>query len=325
LGAVAIWLIASVLSAALLAPWLCRGGYMLAEMSETRQLPGLVQWVAESSGRAKLTRYFDRSLLLAALVYLPFLIKRIRRLRAEDTSRTTPHEHRPDLRTGAWQLCAGFLMASAFLAGLCLALAMSGVYQARPDVAGTGRFISKVIVPAIFAASLEEWLFRGLLYGIWLRFVTPWAAVLGTALMYSLLHFTHPPGGMEPALATHPAAGFLLLGGVIGHFSDPMFFVTDFATLCLVGVLLGWARMRTGALWLGIGLHAGWILVIKACSFFYVQAPDHYLREWWIGGSLRSGMLPLLTLGLTGWMCVLWLRMHTARRQSTAQQADADH
>ena len=317
-------MIASLLSAALLAPWLCRGGYWLAELSETRQLPGLLQWVAESSGRAKLTRYFDRSLLLAALVYLPFLVKRIRTLRAEGMSRTGPCERRPDWRTGVWQLCVGFFIAAVFLAGLCLALGAAGVYEAKQNVPGAGRFITKVMIPAVFAASLEEWLFRGVLYGIWLRFVSPWMAVLGTALMFSLLHFTHTPGGMDPALATHPAAGFLLLGGVIGHFSDPMFFVTDFATLCLVGILLGWARMRTGALWLGIGLHAGWIFVIKACSFFYRQAPDHYLREWWIGGSLRSGILPLITLALTGCMCALWLRKHTTRRQSSAQQADAD-
>jgi uncharacterized protein len=324
IGAVVVWIIGSLVLAAVLAPWVCRGGQWLAVVAEARDLPRLIEWVAESCGRAKFSRYFDRSLLFAALVLLPFLIRRIRRVRAEAGSVRLSDGQVPGWRAGVWQLVVGFLLASVLLAALCLGLAVAGVFEARPEVGGVGRYVKKVFIPALFAAPLEEWLFRGVLYGIWLRFVKPWPAVWGTAFVFSLLHFLHPPGGLEFSDPHHPLAGFVLMGRIFQHFTDPLFFVTDFATLLFVGVILGWMRMRTGALWFSIGLHAGWIVVLKTCSFFYTQAADHFLRPWWIGGSLRSGILPLLALGVTMLLCALWLRLHTSCRESAAKQGDRD-
>ena len=55
-----------------------------------------------------------------------------------------------------------------------------------------------------------------------------------------------------------------LLGKILLHFTEPMFFITDFATLLAIGLILAWAVLRTGALWFSIGLHAGWIMSFKA-------------------------------------------------------------
>lgn len=89
-----------------------------------------------------------------------------------------------------------------------------------PDI---GRIFSKAVVPAIGAAFVEEWLFRGLLLGLWLRVVRPVAACLGSALMFSLLHFLDPPPGTVFANAADPLAGFQLLGAMLGHLGDPLF------------------------------------------------------------------------------------------------------
>jgi membrane protease YdiL (CAAX protease family) len=324
IGAVVVWIIGSLVLAALLAPWVCRGGQWLAALAEVRDLPRLIEWVAESCGRAKFSRFFDRSLLFSALVLLPFLIRRIRRFRVDAESWHQFPEYTPGWRMGSWQLLVGFLFASVLLAALCLGLAMAGAFEARPEVGGWGRFFKKAIVPALFAAPLEEWLFRGVLYGIWLRFVKPWSAVMGTAFLFSLLHFLHPPAGVDFVDPHHALAGFVLLGKIFHHFTDPLFFVTDFATLFFVGIILGWARMKTGTLWFSIGLHAGWIVVLKMCSFFYTQTADHFLRPWWIGSSLRSGILPLLALVVTVLLCAIWLRFHTSCVDSAAKQGDRD-
>jgi membrane protease YdiL (CAAX protease family) len=324
IGAVVVWILGSLVLAAVLAPWVCRGGQWLAAVAEVRDLPRLIEWVAESCGRAKFSRFFDRALLFSALVLLPFLIRRIRCVRAGAGAVSELHGSVPGWRRGVWQLLVGFLFASVLLAALCLGLAFAGAFEARPEFGGIGRFFTKAFVPALFAAPLEEWLFRGVLYGIWLRFVKPWPAVIGTAFLFSLLHFLHPPAGVEFVDPQHPLAGFLLLGAILHHFANPVFFVTDFATLLFVGIILGWARMKTGALWFSIGLHAGWIVVLKACSFFYTQAPDHFLRPWWIGSSLRSGILPILALVLTMVVCALWLRLHAACPASSAKQCDRD-
>lgn len=322
IGAVMVWIIASLVLAAVLSPWVCRGGLWLAAEAQAKELPRVIEWVAESCGRAKFSRFFDRSLLFSALVFLPFLIRRIRRVRSVDPFWPGLPGKVPGWRVGCWQLFSGFAIAATLLAALCLALALAGAYTPRTEVAGMGKYLQKTVLPAVFAASLEEWLFRGLLYGIWLRFVRPWPAVIGTAVLFSLLHFLNPPVGMEFGDPRHPLTGFVLLGSIIHHFTDPLFFVTDFATLLFVGLILGWARMRTGALWFGIGLHAGWIMVLKTCSHFFTADADHFLRPWWIGSSLRSGILPLLMLGVTALLCVFWWRLHAG---STAQQGDRDH
>jgi membrane protease YdiL (CAAX protease family) len=321
---VVAWIIASLVLAAVLAPWVCRGGQWLAAEAQMKELPRLIEWVAESCGRAKFSRFFDRSLLFSALFFLPFLIRRIRWVRSTVPSRSGVQRYVMEWRTVAWQIMSGFLIAATLLALLCLGVAMAGGYVARPEVGGMGKYFQKAVVPAVFAALVEEWLFRGLLYGICLRFVRPWSAVLGTAFLFSLLHFLHPPAGVEFADPRHPLAGFVLLGSIVRHFTDPLFFVTDFATLLFVGIILGWARMKTGALWFGVGLHAGWILALKSCSFFFTANADHFLRPWWIGSSLRSGILPLLVLGLTAALCAAWMRLHAACPSSSPKQCDGD-
>ena len=84
--------------------------------------------------------------------------------------------------------------------------------------------------------------------------------------------------------------------------------MTEFATLFAVGMILAWARLRTGALWFSIGLHAGWVLAFKTFNLLYVAVVPHPLRPWGIGESLKSGLLPLLTLALTALVCQFALR-----------------
>jgi membrane protease YdiL (CAAX protease family) len=177
--------------------------------------------------------------------------------------------------------------------------------QSLPSI---GRVLTKAVVPALGAAWIEEWLFRGLLLGLWLRLVRPSVASAGSALMFSLLHFLQPPAGVVFADPSNPWAGFRLLGAMLGHLGDPRFFITDFATLVVVGLILAWSRLRTGALWMAVGLHAGWIFGFKLCGLLCDVVPDHPLRPWWVGNTLRSGILPMAVLALTALACLPWLR-----------------
>jgi membrane protease YdiL (CAAX protease family) len=143
---------------------------------------------------------------------------------------------------------------------------------------------------------------------LWLRFARPVTACAGTALVFAFLHFLNPPAGSVIADPAHVLAGFQLLGKILLHFTDPLFFLTDFASLLAAGLILAWARVRTGALWFSIGLHAGWIAAFKAFNLFYQEVSDSPLRPWGIGENLRSGVLPLLTLGITAVICHFVLR-----------------
>ncbi|MES2657141.1 MAG: CPBP family intramembrane glutamic endopeptidase [Verrucomicrobiota bacterium] len=312
-GATVLWVLSSLLLAAVIAPWLYRVGIELGEAAATRNLPAFLEWVGASSARAKFSRYYSRSLVLAAVVLLPFLLRRIRLVRARSLLIDE------SCRRFSWQCIVtqiglGFAIAATLLWTLGILLHHWGAYVVSPKTPGIGKLISAVMVPAVAASLLEEWLFRGLLLGLWLRFSKPLAACVGSSLFFAFIHFLEPPAGWVIANPAAPWAGFELLGKIMWHFADPRFFVTDFATLFVIGMILAWARLRTGALWFPIGLHAGWIFAFKGYNLLFRGVPSHSMHPWALGDSLRSGLLPMLTLAVTVVICDLALRRFEPKR-----------
>ena len=164
---------------------------------------------------------------------------------------------------------------------------------------------------------IEELVFRGLLLGLWLRACSLRTAWVCSALVYSFMHFLSPPDGMEIADPRAWHAGFEILGSTLGHFSNPAFFVTEFLTLTLLGLLLAYCRTRTFSLWLPIGLHAGLVFALKTFSMSQTLDPGSPLHPWFIGNDLKSGLLPLAALGVCLVCCTIVVRMISARRNLT--------
>ena len=303
LGALLLWVLCSLLLAALLTPWIYQGGKWLAATAELRELPALVESVAGSCGRAQIGRFFDRALLFSALLLLPVLLRRVKRLRILPENPASEALMRLHWQTAVVQVLTGCVIAGGLLWGMGAILDAAGAYIHRDKPFGAGKVIAKVVIPAVAVPLIEEWLFRGLLLGLWLRFSKPAAACIGTSLVFAFVHFLNLPDGVVIADPTHLMAGFELLGKILLHFADPLFFVTDFATLLVVGLILAWARLRTGALWFSIGLHAGWVAAFKLFNLLFQAVSEHPLRPWGVGDSLRAGLLPLLTLGITAIVC----------------------
>ena len=84
-----------------------------------------------------------------------------------------------------------------------------------------------------------------------------------------------------------------------------MMVAASFTTLFAVGCVLGWATQNTRSLWLGIGLHAGWVFCVQGFAKFADFAPGMLP---WIGADIRIGLAPLLTVILTGMLCRAWLK-----------------
>jgi membrane protease YdiL (CAAX protease family) len=309
-----MWVFGSLLLAAVISPWVYQGGKHLAAVAVAKDVPALWVWLGAACGRAQFSRYFDRSLLASTLVLLPLVLHRIKTLRI--AAGTTPTElwARVSWKCAALQLATGCLIAGALLWGLGAALTAGGALAPCANHPATGKLLSGILIPAVAVSLLEEWLFRGLLLGLWLRFARPAAACLGTSLLFAFLHFLKLPEGTSIAEPAHALAGFQLLEKVLLHFTDPLFFVTDFAMLLVGGLILAWARVRTGALWFSIGLHAGWIMVFKGYNILYQSVPGHPLHPWGVGDNLRSGAFPLLTLGITAMICHFVFRRFAARR-----------
>ena len=309
-----LWVISSLMTAALISPWIYQGGKALAGRAATTDLPGLLEWLGAACGRSEFSRFFDRSLLLSALLLLPLLIRRVRRIGNQCDGGGRGTLVKLPWRSVGAHLILGFLIAGGILWGLALALDAAGAYGLKESMPDLGKLLRKVILPSVIASLLEEWLFRGVLLGLWLRFARPAYAVIGISLLFAFLHFLKPPDGVEIADPSAVFAGFELLGKILLHFTDPLFFVTDFATLFAVGLILAYARVRTGALWFSIGLHAGWIFAFKLFNLVYRKMPDHPVFPWGVGESLRSGLLPLLALLLTAGICHLTLRRPIVNR-----------
>jgi membrane protease YdiL (CAAX protease family) len=316
-GAIILWLAASLFAAALLMPWLYDAGKDFADYLapyvrdiEKKEAANIdptyiekaVKSAVESIIRAKPDRFFSRALLISALALLPALIRRVNRLpRKADTGRYA-------LRKLTWPqhliyLTCGLITGALVLGTLGIVLDLTGAAVPKDSAISAGKLFSKAMIPALGAGVIEELVFRGLILGLWLRAYSMRTAWIGSSVMFSFVHFLSPPDGMEIADPRAWHAGFEILASTLGHFTNPLFFVTDFATLVLLGLILGWCRLRTYSLWLPIGLHAGLVFALKTFSMLRHLDPESPLHPWFIGGDLKSGILPLVFLGICFGAC----------------------
>lgn len=306
-GAIVIWLAASLFAAALLTPYLYDAGKALAASAATKDYPGIIEWLAASCDRAKPDRFFSRALLFSALALLPALIRRVKRIpRTEGGDRFA-------LRKLSWSqrfihLGSGLLAGAVSLGLLGLILDLAGAAVPKEIEFSMAKVFPKAFLPALGAGVIEELIFRGLILGLWMRACSLWTAWIGSSLMFSFVHFLKPPRGAEITDPRAWDAGLEILGSTLGHFTNPAFFVTEFATLAFLGLLLAFGRTRTFSLWLPIGIHAGLVFSLKVFSMARKIDTDSPLNPWFIGSDLKSGILPLVFLGLCFAICAVLVR-----------------
>jgi uncharacterized protein len=324
IGAVVAWVLCSLVLAAVISPWVYQGGKQLAAAAEAHELPALFEWLGAACGRAKFGRFFDRSMLIAALILLPLLLRRIRWLKSVPGTRMVDPRSRVFWQSALLQAMTGCVIAGGLLWGMGAILEAAGAFEPKGQHPDVGKLIQKVLLPAVAVSLLEEWLFRGVLLGLWLRYARPVTACIGSSLLFAFLHFLKPPAGTVIEDPAHVLAGFELFGKILLHFTEPLFFLTAFASLFLVGLILAWARVRTGALWFSIGLHAGWIIAFKGFNLLYQDVPNHPLQPWGVGENLRSGTLPLVALLVTALICHFILLKFETKQAAPASRPTPD-
>lgn len=305
-----VWLAIVLVGGALLAPVLFAGGQWLLGVLP-RGETGFTEWLAAEIGRADFARYFNRAVLVVALLTIWPLIRWAR----FDRSIFPPW--RPAGR-GLGEMGVGFALAAGLLLALGAWYAARGVYLVRKDAPWLA--VGAALFPALSVAVVEEFFFRGGLLGLLLRSLRERWAVAWGVFLFAVVHFMKPPEGVaipDAEVAWH--SGFRVIGQIFGHFGHLDFLLAEFATLCAVGWVLVLARLRTGRLWAGIGLHAGWVFGLKYFSSLTRGSKELRAGEWlpWIGTNLKIGLVPLVVVLLTGWL-VLWL----ARRWSPGPLAE---
>jgi len=160
--------------------------------------------------------------------------------------------------------------------------------------------ISKLIsalFAGIFAGFFEEIFFRGILFLGLRDDGRPWAAYLFANLFYSLLHFVKP-GEAYFLNGIDPLAGFHHFLTTFEPFFHPTDLLPGIFGLFLIGVILSYALVRTGNLYLSIGLHAGWVFGLKVIRVF-----GDFSRQdlGWLFGSTD----PKIVSGVATWIGLL--------------------
>jgi len=193
------------------------------------------------------------------------------------------------------QAGAGLALGAATMLPMSLAMHAFGIISLRP---GFGLQMLAValadgLLTGLAVALIEETFFRGLMYRAIERESGFRTAAVSTALVYAAVHFL--ARAKIPADEVTWDSGLRLLGGALAHFSDPLPVLDSFLSLLLVGLMLACVRARTGAIAMGLGLHTGWVWVIKATKSVTRLEED---AAW--------GFLVSEFDGYTGWLVAGW-------------------
>ncbi len=287
-------------------------GYFLATLILGAILAPPLFWLGQAAGgwaplhwlrETAFQRYFDRAMFLAALLLLWPTVRALHIHSWRDLGlQRDPH---------GWRHAGvGFLLAAGLLWLLGLSLWWQGTYLPGGNLGFSPA--ANFLLTAIVVAIVEEAFFRGALLGLVQRNAPPTLALAFVSALFAVLHFLKPPVHAVSNAAVAWNSGFVFLPLTFWQFGQPLLLLGGFTTLFAVGWVLGWARLRTRALWLPIGLHAGWVFGLKTFNKCSRHPAD---ANWWIGQDLLHGIGPVLAVVLTGLVLVL------ARRQETAADA----
>jgi len=138
-------------------------------------------------------------------------------------------------------------------------------------------------------------------------------------LFYSVLHFVKPEKDYFLD-SIEPLAGFSHLLASFRPFLDPVLLLPGIFGLFLIGLVLSYALIRTGKLYLGIGLHAGWVFSLKTMRVFGDFNRDDL--SWIIGDTD-----PKIVSGVATWAGILLVgvAVHFLTRNRAAQTTDPPH
>lgn len=277
-----LYLAASVVLGALLAPLLFKAAHPLAARGI---FPGI-------TGQG-FHRYFSRTVEVVAILLLWPLARslKVRSLAELGLQWDTRWPRR---------LTLGFFSAVSLMAAMSLVVfAFGGILFFPAEQRHIGE-LPKVIFTAGCVGFIEECIFRGAFLGLLQRSMPRNAALLASSLFFAVLHFIQPlASDIAPENVTW-ASGLALIPEIFSQWKNPMLVAASFTTLLAVGCVLGWAMQRTRSLWLGIGLHAGWVFCVQGFGKFAFFAPG---KLPWIGADIRIGLAPLVTVILTGVVC----------------------
>ena len=152
-------------------------------------------------------------------------------------------------------------------------------------------------------ALIEETVMRGAMHTAIERESGPWAAAFLTAPLFALMHLFAKV--KIPPQDVHWGSGFDLLVRSFAPLNHPLLVLDSLLAWLIVGLILSLTRVLTGNIAVAIGLHAGWVVVLRVLADSTV-ANDSPNYSSWVGsfdGLLGYWLLPWGALiGLALWI-----------------------
>jgi membrane protease YdiL (CAAX protease family) len=132
----------------------------------------------------------------------------------------------------------------------------------------------------IAVALIEETVMRGAMHTAIERESGPWAAALLTAPSFAVVHFFAKARIAPEDIGW--GSGFDLLSRSFSPLSSPALVFDSFLSWLIVGLILSLTRVLTGNIAVAIGLHAGWVVVLRMLQEATVsgEAPAY---AFWVG------------------------------------------
>lgn len=274
-------LLAAMLGAALLAPW------VQAALAPLTVFP--------------LHRVFSRLTMLGVIALTVWLL-----LRHGLATRATlgwQLPWRPFLRRAALGLVAGIALMVVALAPLFLLGLREWNARAPDELAGWIRLALKGLGSGVAVALIEETFFRGAMQGALQRIGAQRWALFAVPVLYAAVHFLGRAASV-PYEEVDALSGFTAWAGFFAGWHQPLAVADAFLALWFVGLLLALVRLRFGDIAGCIGLHAGFVAAIALFRKVSVAQPDN---PWSFLVGRFDGLLGLWIALLTALVCLaLW-------------------
>jgi membrane protease YdiL (CAAX protease family) len=187
-----------------------------------------------------------------------------------------------------------------------------------PSMLNLARIFLIGLGSGIAVALLEETVMRGAMHTAIEREAGAWTAALLTAPLFAVVHFF-----AKARIAPQDVgwgSGFDLLARSFAPLSQPALVFDSFLSWLIVGLILSLTRVLTGNIAVAIGLHAGWVIVLRMLQEATAggAAPPAY--SFWVGrfdGLLGYWLLPWgICIGAALWLSrARWVPAASSIRQ----------
>lgn len=247
--------------------------------------PFVVDLLNYKQGSYDFGKVMRRIMMAIAILIIFFLRKSIMIGPLATLGLKNTHGWRKQLQTG-FLLGAGFL--TLYIAFLYAAGARIFDIPAK-SISSLVMETIKILCIAGIIGCIEEIFFRGFIFQSLLKDISALSSVCISSIFYALLHFLKIKLIVSPGI--QPFVGFLVfyqfLKNLIMHFTT---LFPSLIGLSLVGVVLSYACLRTHSLYFAIGLHAGWVFLIKMDGLLFDRVGKN--QEWLFGdGNVVTGVL----------------------------------